>query len=143
MAEHGRSRETKASPEVVWGIWSDEATWRTWNPDVVSIMLDGPFQSGTTGKMTTKAGGTHSIRLDNVKVGRAFDLVTSPAPLSTFHFKCRVEPTRTGSRIAQAVAMSGPLGGVFSALMGERIAAGFEGILAGLAGAAETLPRGA
>ncbi len=143
MAEHGRKRQTTASPEGIWRLWSDVSTWATWNPDVVSINLDGPFASGTTGKMIIKAGGSHSIRLENVKPGRAFDLVTSPAPLSTFHFMCRVDPAGAGSTISQSVAMSGPLGGVFSAMMGSRLAAGFEAILTGLARAAESAPNSA
>src|SRR5947209_5765390 len=90
VATHERSREADAPAERVWRIWSDPSTWPSWNPDVVSISLDGPFAAGTTGKMTTKAGGTHTIRLAEVQEGRSFQLETAPVPLATFTFRCVV-----------------------------------------------------
>jgi len=136
MATHERSRETSASPERVWQIWSDPSTWPSWNPDVEAISINGPFQTGTTGAMTT-VQGTHDIRLENVVAGQRFDLVTSPAPASTFHFHCEIAPAATGSRISQGVRMTGFLGPVFSLMMGGRIAKSFDPILSGLARAAE------
>src|SRR5947207_10308350 len=132
MKIHERSLQTKASPEDVWRIWSDTSTWPDWNPDVTAISLEGAFASGTAGSMTTRAGGTHSIRLAGVQPQRGFTLVTSPAPLSTFHFSCEIAPAAGGSLISQAVRMSGPLGGLMSAMMGERVAGGFTAILEGL-----------
>lgn len=133
---HERSLDTSAPPENVWRIWSDTTTWPTWNPDVRAISLNGPFESGAIGSMTTGAG-THDIHLENVISQRSFDLVTSPAPASTFRFHCEVAPRDGGSRISQAVSMSGLLGPLFSLMMGNRIAGSFEPLLAGLARAAE------
>src|ERR1700730_7745908 len=138
MASHGRTLETTASPERVWRLWSDVGTWPTWNPDVEAVSIDGAFAAGTTGKMTTKAGGTHAITLTDVRPGRSFRLETSPAPLSTFAFLCEIRPNGGGSTFSQSVAMSGPLGGPFSAMMGRRIAEGFQPLLAGLKSAAES-----
>lgn len=136
MPAYERSMETVAPPDRVWRIWSDTATWPQWNPDVRAISLDGPFQSNTTGSMTTGAG-THSIRLEQIVAGRSFDLVTSPVPATTFRFHCEVGPAPSGSRISQSVSMSGLLGPVLSRMMGKRIAESFQPILAGLAKAAE------
>ncbi|MBV9281416.1 MAG: SRPBCC family protein [Chloroflexi bacterium] len=136
MPKHERSLETSAPPETIWRIWSDTATWPTWNPDIRAVSLDGPFASGTAGTMTTGAG-THRIRLDQVVSGRSFDLVTSPVPATTFRFHCQVDPAPSGSRISQGVSMSGILAPLFSLLMGNRIAESFRPILAGLAREAE------
>ena len=137
MATHERSVTTKAAPEAVWRIWSDTSTWPTWNPDVQSVQLDGPFATGTTGVMSTKQA-THKILLANVVNGRSFALVTSPIPLTKFSFQCRVTPQASGgSEIAQGLAMSGPLSPIFSPMMGPRIADTFPALLKGLAGAAE------
>lgn len=141
MAMHERSRETSASPESVWRVWSDTSTWPTWNPDVRAVSLDGPFASGTTGTMTT-GQGTHQIRLENVNAGRSFDLVTSPVPATAFRFHCEVAPAGSGSRISQGVSMSGLLASIFSPIMGGRITQSFEGILAGLARQAEVSSPG-
>jgi hypothetical protein len=128
--------QTAATPDRVWAIWSDTTTWPTWNPDVHAISLDGPFQSGATGEMTTGAG-THQIRLEDVVAGRSFDLVTCPIPATTFRFHCEVAPSHEGSRISQGVSMRGFLAPVFLRMMGSRIAESFRPILAGLARAAE------
>jgi hypothetical protein len=136
MAIHQRSRQTSASPEAVWRIWSNTDTWPSWNPDVRAVSLDGPFATGTSGSMTTGAG-THDIRLENVVSGRSFDLVTSPIPATTFRFHCEVTPNGSGSTISQGLSMSGLLAPVFSPLMGNRIAGSFEPILARLAQEAE------
>ena len=137
MAAHGKTLETTASPESVWRLWSDVRTWPGWNPDVEAVNIDGPFAAGTTGSMTTKAGGTHAVTLTDVQPGRSFRLETSPAPLSTFTFLCEIRPNGVGSTISQSVSMRGPLGGLFSAMMGKRMAEGFQPILAGLKAAAE------
>jgi hypothetical protein len=74
-----------------------------------------------------------------VRPGRSFRLETAAVPLTRFAFLCEVLPAGDGaSRISQSVTMKGLLAPVFSPLMGERIAAGFEPILAGLKAAAES-----
>ena len=142
MAAHGRTLDANASPERVWRIWSDVGTWPEWNPDVLSVAIEGPFVAGARGKMTTKAGGTHDITLQAVQPGRSFQLETSPIPLGRFHFECEVLPAGEGaSTISQRITIRGPLGPLYSAMMGPRIAQGFEPILGGLKAAAES-PEG-
>jgi uncharacterized protein YndB with AHSA1/START domain len=138
MAEHARSKETTASPERIWQIWSQPATWQEWNPTVESVRLDGPFAAGTTGTMRTKGGRTHAIRLRDVEPGRSFRLEASAVPLSKFVFRCAVTPGSGGrTTITQGVTMEGPLGPVYSPIMGEQVAKSFEPILNGLAAKAE------
>jgi len=132
-----RSLEVRATPQTVWRIWSNPATWSEWNPDVVSAKLDGPFGAGATGEMTTKAGGTHRIRIAAVELGRSFRLETSPLPLTRFAFTCRVAANSSGSTISQGLAMQGPLAPLFAPMMGKRIADSFGPILKGLATKAE------
>ena len=138
MAAHVRFRDTTASPDRVWTIWSDTSTWPEWNPDVLSVSLNGPFATGTSGEMHTRAGGRHQIRLASVEPGRAFELATSVMPLSSLTFRCEVSPASSGgSRISQGVTVSGPLAFVFSPMMGPRIAESFGPLLDGLARKAE------
>jgi hypothetical protein len=139
MTAHGRTMQVKASPEQVWRIWSDVGTWSRWNPDVLSASIDGPFATGATGQMTTKAGGRHAITLGPVRPGRSFELETSPIPLGRFAFICEVRSAGDdSSTISQSISIGGPLGPLYSAMMAGRIAAGFEPILNGLKSAAES-----
>jgi uncharacterized protein YndB with AHSA1/START domain len=141
-APHGRSRQTRASPEVIWRIWSDPQTWHEWNPNVQRMEMNGAFANGTTGVMHTHAGQHHQVELTNIQPGRAFDLQTSVLPLTRFTFHCEVVPNPNGSTISQSVAMSGPLAFLFAPMAGERIAASFEPLLQGLADKAEAASSG-
>lgn len=136
MADNQRSRETSAPPDRVWQIWSDTSTWPDWNPDMKSVDLDGPFASGTTGRMETKSGGHHQIALQDVEAGRAFTLVSDGIPITKLHFRCAVIPSGDGSRVSQAVTLHGGLA-FMAGMMAGRIVPGFDAILNGLAVRAE------
>ena len=140
MATHLRSRDTAASPQAVWRLWSDPGTWYEWNPNVARMDLNGPFANGTTGVMHTRDNRAHQIQFANIQDGRSFDLETDVLPLTHFTFHCEVVPRTGGSTISQGIVMSGPLSFVFSPLAGDRIAATFEPLLKGLADRAEAAP---
>jgi hypothetical protein len=142
MAAYGRSRQTSAAPEAIWRLWSDPATWQDWNPNVQRMEVNGPLADGTTGIMHTPAGQHHQIGLANVRSGQSFDLETSVIPLTHFTFHCEVVPRAGGSTISQHLTISGPLGFVFGPMAGERVAASFEPLLAGLAAKAEATQPG-
>jgi uncharacterized protein YndB with AHSA1/START domain len=143
MAAHGRSRQTRASAETIWRLWSDPATWNEWNPNVQRMAMDGAFINATTGVMYTPAGQQHHVRLTNIQPGQSFDLETQVIPLTHFTFHCEIVPGANGSTISQSLSMSGPLAFVFSPLAGERIAASFEPLLKGLSDKAEAMDGGA
>jgi Polyketide cyclase / dehydrase and lipid transport len=138
MAAHGRSRQTRASAETVWRVWSDPQSWQAWNPNVKRMEMNGPFVNDTTGVMHTPAGQAHQIRLKNIYPGQSFELETQAIPLTQFTFHCEVVPISSGgSTISQSLQMSGPLAFFFSPMAGERIAASFEPLLKGLSDKAE------
>src|SRR6202795_3409211 len=137
MADNLRSVETSASPAAVWKIWSDTSTWQEWNPDVQSMILNGPFAAGTTGTMRTKQG-TRQVQLADVVPGRSFRLETTVIPLTRFAFECQVSAGPTGkTTISQAIRVGGPLGGLVGGMMGRQIADSFPALLQGLARQAE------
>jgi uncharacterized protein YndB with AHSA1/START domain len=137
MTEHSRTRQTNAPAERVWEIWSDTSTWSSWNPDVASMEPGRRLELGAETTMHTKAGRHHRMKVVALEPGRGFSLETSPVPLTRFTFTCSIERAPSGSTIRQGVKMSGPLGGLMSAMAGNRVAEGFGPILDGLAGAAE------
>jgi uncharacterized protein YndB with AHSA1/START domain len=137
VAEHGKSRETSASPEKVWQVWTDTSTWGEWNPNVTTMDMTPPIALGKTGVMNTPSGQHHQMRVVDVQPGRSFTLETSVIPLSTFRFTCNVEPVAERTRISQTVKVVGPMGWLFDPMMGDRIAQDFDKLLDGLAGKAE------
>ena len=40
---------------VVWGLQTDMAHWKDWNPDIATMQVDGPLQPGT--RFVWEAGG--------------------------------------------------------------------------------------
>jgi hypothetical protein len=137
MGAHGRSRQTRASAETIWRLWSDPPTWNDWNPNVKRMTLNGAFINGTTGVMYTPAGQQHQIKLSNIQAGQSFDLETQAIPMTQFTFHCEVVPGENGSKISQSLRMTGPLAFLFSPLAGDRIAASFDPLLKGLSDKAE------
>ena len=138
MSNHSRSRHVSAPPERVWDLWSNTSTWASWNPSVKSMEPGRRLEMGVDTTMHTNDGRHHLMKVVDMKPGRSFSMQTSPVPLSRFTFTCTVEPTEGGSTISQSVSMGGLMGGVMSATGGDRVAAGFEPILEGLARAAES-----
>jgi uncharacterized protein YndB with AHSA1/START domain len=137
MKTYGVSRSTSASPGTVWRLWSDPNNWSRWNSGIRDAQIDGPVADGTRGKMTTNRGSTHDVTFHNVSVGRGFSMSMAGPPLSTFTFTCEVRPDGVGSVISQHVAISGPLGPLFGAMMGNEMAKHFVPVLDDLARTAE------
>jgi hypothetical protein len=138
MAEYGTSVVSTAPADKVWKVWSDTSTWGEWNPNVNTMELQGPFASGSTAVMNTKAGQHHKMRLIDVKPGRSFVLGTSVIPGTTFYFNCRVEPIGAETKISQTVEVKGPLG-FLGAMLGPGVSKDFGTLLSNLAKKAESI----
>jgi hypothetical protein len=138
MAEYGTSVTSTASPEQVWRVWSDTTTWGDWNPNVSTMELQGPFVSGSTAIMNTKAGQHHKMRIVDVQPGHSFALETNVVPGTMFRFNCRIERVGGESKISQTVEVKGPLGGILGGMLGPQVSKEFGTLLANLAKKAET-----
>ena len=137
MAEYGTSVVSTAPADKVWKIWSDTSTWGEWNPNVSTMELQGPFASGSTAIMNTKAGQHHKMRIVDVQPGRSFALETNVIPGTTFRFNCRVEPVGAETKISQMVEVKGPLG-FLGGMLGPGVSKDFLTLLSNLAKKAET-----
>ena len=137
MAFREASLDTTASPVTVWRVWSDVNHWPDWNPDVISVSLDGPLAVGASGTMTTTTR-THPIRIVGMEPGRSFQLEARVIPLTRFVFQCEVAPLGGDAcRISQRITVNGPASFLLSRPMSRQIAATFPPVLEGLKGAAE------
>jgi hypothetical protein len=97
----------------------------------------GPFASGTSGVMNTRAGQHHKMKLLDVQAGRGFALETSVVPGTTFRFNCRIEPAGSKTKISQTVAVKGPLGPILGGMLGPQVSKEFGTLLGNLANKAE------
>ncbi len=136
MAEYGSSVETTASPDKVWKVWSDTSTWGEWNPNVTTMEMHGPFQSGTSAVMNTPAGQHHQMRLVDVVPGKSFALETHVIPGTMFRFNCRIDGSGGKTRISQHVEVKGPLG-FLGFMFGPQVSKEFPALLQNLANKSE------
>jgi polyketide cyclase/dehydrase/lipid transport protein len=137
MAEYGTSVVSSAPADKVWKVWSDTSTWGQWNPNVDTMELQGPFATGSTAIMNTKAGRHHKMRIVDVQPGRFFALETNVIPGTTFRFNCRVEPVGAESKISQTVEVKGPLG-FLGGMLGPGVSKEFGTLLSNLTKTAES-----
>lgn len=137
MKTYGVSRVTAASPETVWRLWSDPNNWNTWNTGIQEAKVSGALANGVKGTMTTTRSSTHEVTFHDVVPGRGFSLSMAGPPLTTITFGCSIEPNDSGSTLEQHVSFSGPLGGLFGAMMGGEMVKHFVPVLDDLARAAE------
>lgn len=70
--EHSGTVTTTATAAAVWALWSDVATWATWDPAVEKVSLDGPFAAGATGTMTLRGGIEAAFTLEVVSPGTRY-----------------------------------------------------------------------
>jgi hypothetical protein len=57
---------TTASPEAIWRLWSEVATWPDWNGDIARIEISGPFAVGSTISVTPIGEDTVELRIADV-----------------------------------------------------------------------------
>lgn len=126
------SRETHATPEAVWHVWSDVDNWPTWNPDMKAAHLNGPLQLGTTGMIDTRSGGKHDVVVSAYEPGRVFELESTAMPGTRMAIRATVTPTASGSRITQGYEPRGLLAPIVGPMMSGPILKTFSEILAAL-----------
>jgi hypothetical protein len=132
MAYRGTSRETTASPNTVWQVWSDVDAWPEWNPDMNQSHLDGPLRVGTTGTINTRSGGAHSVVVTQFQDGKSFELESTAMPFTKMAIRATVTPLDTGSRVTQEFEARGFLAPLVTPMMSGTILKTFSQVLEGL-----------
>ena len=103
---HVETLRTTASLERVWALWSNTATWPTWDPPVERVVLDGPFRVGTTGHMVM-AGGEMPFELEVVSPDERYLDVLRMGELE-IRVDHVVEPVDGGSQVTVTTEVRGP-----------------------------------
>lgn len=67
---------TKAKPAVIWNRWIDIASWREWNPSLVSVVMKGGFRIGTRGTLVMTAGNAVEFEVTHVVPDVGFDIMS-------------------------------------------------------------------
>lgn len=114
--------ETSASPQAVWRLYSDVATWPTWDAAVERLTLDGSFEPGAVGTFKLHGQDPLEFRLLEVEPERGFMDETS-IPGGVVRFRHRIEALDDGQvRLTHAVEIEAPA--PLAEQLGAKITAG-------------------
>jgi hypothetical protein len=126
------SIETTASPESIWRLWSDVATWGEWNADIERIEITGPFAPGSTIAMTPAGQETVELRIAKTAEPLLFvdEGELGEITVTTFH---RVDTLADGrSRVTYRMELTGPAADTHGPVVGPEISGDLPDVLAAL-----------
>jgi hypothetical protein len=144
--------ETQASADSIWRLWADVASWSRWDADIEWARLEGPFATGSRGRMKPRGVPAAAFTLVSVLPGVSYT-VEQRVPLARLRFHhelAAADADRT--RLTHGVTIDGSLGPFYAFLFGGRMRANFPKITNDLAemalappsaGASEPSPRSA
>ena len=85
-------------PEKVFEIYADVGRWKVWDPDTKESSIDGPFQTGSTGRITPPKGMSVPMDFISVVPNRSFT-VESKIPFFRMVFEHELKATAVGTEV--------------------------------------------
>ncbi|MER7556382.1 hypothetical protein ABTZ46_05540 [Nocardioides sp. NPDC126508] len=126
---HEHTEITTATPAQVWSRWAVAPTWAVDDPSVEWALFDGEPANGTTGKMKSPGSPAQKFTFTCVEPLHRFDFEFT-LPLGTLAITHLVEERgKDNYAVTHGVRVAGPLSGIYTALVGRRIAAGFPEVV--------------
>ena len=92
-----RSVETTASPESIWWLWSDMATWGERNADIERIQIARRCAAGSSVAIAPVGQSTVELRLSEVSQPKLFvdEANLGDVVVTTFHRMDRLDEGRS------------------------------------------------
>lgn len=140
MWTYEHSQETDAGADAVYRVWADVANWGSWNADIESVEINGPFTAGAEIVMTPIGQEPVHLRVAETVAGEGFvdEAAFDGLVFRTVH---RVEPgERLRSRITYRMEITGEGSAEAGPQIGPAITADWPETVAGLVRAAEAAP---
>jgi len=120
---HEETVLTTATDEQVWGVWSTPNDWHQWDNGLEWARLDGPFVTGSRGRLKPVGGPEVTFVLLNVLSKRRFTN-RSFLPLTHLDFIHSYTPGTSpeqGGQITVRIEMHGWLTPLFRRIIGRDI----------------------
>lgn len=125
-------------PERIFAIYADVGNWKAWDPDTKDSSIDGPFQTGSKGRITPPKGMSVPMDFISVVPNQSFT-VESRIPLFRMLFEHELHPTAAGTtEVVHRVTFSGALSFVLGPIVGNPLRTGLPITLASLKRLAES-----
>ena len=126
------TKSAQATPEALWERWTDVANWPEQDESLQSASINGPFAVGSIITLKPKGSPTVKVQLIEVTKLKSFSS-TGQLPLAKLQFDHKAKPDGAKIEFTQSVTMTGPLSGLFSKMMGKKMAENLEARMAKLA----------
>lgn len=120
-----------ALPEEIFREYTDVASWKSWDPELLSSSLDGIFCEGATGRLKPRKGPPALFMISEVSVNCSFT-VESKLPFCIMRFTHELIPEGGTTKVIHGVEFHGPLAFVFTKIIGKQIYKSLPVTLAGL-----------
>lgn len=124
-------------PKKIFEIYADVSNWKIWDPDTKASSIDGPFQTGSRGRITPAKGMAVPMNFISVVPDKSFT-VESRIPLFRMLFEHELNETAAGTEVVHRVTFSGALSFVLGPIVGNPLRTGLPVTLAALKRLAET-----
>nr|ANY57977.1 hypothetical protein [uncultured bacterium] len=97
--DYAPSVDIAAPPEAVWARCVDTGSWPVWKHEVSRVELDGPFATGTTGRLTPATRPAMPFRLAHVEPGVGYISETEVVPGGILKLEHTLEAVDGGTRV--------------------------------------------
>ncbi|MDJ6542859.1 hypothetical protein LEC72_25045 [Salmonella enterica] len=114
---------TLATPEQIWAMWQDVASWPCWDRELEWVRLEGKFVVGAVGRMKPASGTGVKFCISEVVPLRSFSCVVQ-LPLTRLVFSHEYLSSAEcygTANIRHSVTMNGLLVPFFERLIGRKI----------------------
>ena len=119
------SRQTTASKEQIWELWTDVANWNSWDSTVKTSELFGNFNVGTKGVVKLSGGPKSKFVITECKPLETFTN-RSFLPLCKVDFTLILVETQNGLLVTYQQEMTGIMTFFFSKVLGKMMAKGLS-----------------
>ena len=123
MWTYEHSVETSAAPAAIWRLWADVESWGTWNADIESIQISGPFAAGAEIVMTPAGQDPVHLRVAEATVDELFvdEARFDGLLLRTVHRIERLDGLDQGGRLRTRVVYRMEITGAAADELGSQI----------------------
>lgn len=133
MPQFAHTVESQVAPEAVWAAYTDVTTWPSWNPGMVSMVLDSSFTQGAKGTVTTAGAPPAAFTLTRVDEKEGFTIEVDLGGGLLSRSTCDVSALAGGgSQILHTITLEGPGSEDMAGINEKHMRSGLESGLAQL-----------
>ncbi len=110
---------TDVSPGQIWDVWINVGQWHTWDSGLQEAKLDGPFQEGSKGNLTSLEGRRSKFKIVAFDEGRSYTFRT-PLLFSSLYVKRYLSTNNGKTTLTHEVIFKGLTAGLFAKKFGPR-----------------------